>query len=124
MSIDGGFKMMEQSFHVIIIGGGIGGLCLAQKLQQAGISVAVYERDQSRTARLQGYRIHINPAGSRALYESLPSRLYEIFLATCGKSDKEFNFLTEQLEDLLILRGEDMGHQDDPVDSHKSVSRF
>jgi 2-polyprenyl-6-methoxyphenol hydroxylase-like FAD-dependent oxidoreductase len=95
-------------------------------LKQAGISVAVYERDQSRTSRLQGYRIHINPNGSRALYESLPPRLYEIFLATCGKSGKGFNFLTEQLEELLFIGVEDMGiaPEPDPVDSHKSVSRF
>jgi salicylate hydroxylase len=80
--------MSNAPFHVIIIGAGIGGLCLAQNLRKAGVSVTVYERDQSRTARLQGYRIHINPDGSRALYESLPPRLYEIFLATCGKSGK------------------------------------
>jgi salicylate hydroxylase len=118
--------MTEQTFHVIIVGGGIGGLCLAQRLKQAGISVAVYERDQSRTARLQGYRIHINPGGSRALYESLPSRLYEIFLVTCGRGSKGFNFLTEQLEELLFLGNDDLGatHQDDPVNSHRSVSRF
>lgn len=118
--------MPNQPFHVIIIGAGIGGLCLAQNLKQAGISVAVYERDESRTARLQGYRIHINPAGSRALYESLPPRLWEIFLATCGKSGSGFNFLTEQLEELLFISVEDMAGAslNDPVDSHKSVSRF
>jgi salicylate hydroxylase len=118
--------MITQPFHVIIIGGGIGGLCLAQRLKQADISVAVYERDQSRTARLQGYRIHINPQGSRALYESLPPHLYEIFLATCGKSGKGFNFLTEQLQELLFIGVDDMGNAPEPgpIDSHKSVSRF
>src|SRR6266567_4700118 len=105
--------MTAQSFHVIIIGGGIGGLCLAQKLKQADISVAVYERDQSRTSRLQGYRIHINPNGSRALYESLPPRLYEIFL-------------TEKLEELLFIGIDDLStaSKHNAVDSHKSVSRF
>jgi 2-polyprenyl-6-methoxyphenol hydroxylase-like FAD-dependent oxidoreductase len=34
-------------FHVVIIGGGIGGLTLAQGLRQAGISTAVYERDRT-----------------------------------------------------------------------------
>ncbi|HEY7418020.1 MAG TPA: FAD-dependent monooxygenase, partial [Ktedonobacteraceae bacterium] len=118
--------MSNGSFHVVIIGAGIGGLCLAQNLKRAGISVAVYERDESRTARLQGYRIHINPAGSRALYESMPPRLYEIFLATCGKTGRGFNFMTEQLEELLFISVEDMvgAPLNDPVDSHKSVSRF
>jgi salicylate hydroxylase len=50
--------------HVLIIGGGIGGLTLAQGLRKSGVSVAVYERDRTATDRLQGYRVHINPAGS------------------------------------------------------------
>jgi salicylate hydroxylase len=117
----------NQPFHVIIIGAGIGGLCLAQNLKKAGISVAVYERDESRTARLQGYRIHINPGGSRALYESLPPHLWEIFLATCGKVDRGgISFMTDQLKELLFVGVEDVvgSRLDDPVDSHKSVSRF
>jgi salicylate hydroxylase len=40
---------MPEPFHVVIIGGGIGGLTLAQGLKQAGISAAVYERDRTLT---------------------------------------------------------------------------
>jgi len=47
----------SNSFHVIIIGGGLGGLTLAQGLKKHGISCAVYEKDMPRTDRLQGYRI-------------------------------------------------------------------
>jgi 2-polyprenyl-6-methoxyphenol hydroxylase-like FAD-dependent oxidoreductase len=50
--------------HVLIIGGGIGGLCLAQGLRRRGVSVAVYERDRTPDARLQGYRLSIEPPGS------------------------------------------------------------
>ena len=71
--------------HVIIIGGGIGGLALAQGLKKSGVSVAVYERDRTRTDRVQGYRVHINPAGSLALHECLPPPLFEAFTRTCGK---------------------------------------
>lgn len=116
--------MSSQNFHIIIIGGGIGGLCLAQHLKRAGVSVALYERDHSRTARLQGYRIHINPAGSRALYESLPPHLFDIFLVTCGKSGDSFNFYTDQLKEVLSVSVLEMGAPIDVVDSHKSVSRF
>jgi 2-polyprenyl-6-methoxyphenol hydroxylase-like FAD-dependent oxidoreductase len=46
-----------KQFHVIIVGGGLGGLTLAQGLKKNGISCAVYEKDLSRADRLQGYRI-------------------------------------------------------------------
>ena len=73
-------------FHVVIIGGGIGGLTLAQGLRQAGISAAVYERDRTPTDRLQGYRVHISPAGSLALHARLPPHLFEAFERTAGGS--------------------------------------
>jgi hypothetical protein len=38
-------KTTKTPLHVLIIGGGIGGLCLAQGLKQAGISVAAYEAE-------------------------------------------------------------------------------
>src|SRR5271166_3378984 len=63
---------MSVPFHVLIIGGGIGGLTLAQGLKQAGVSAAVYERDRALTDRLQGYRVHIRPTGGLALHERLP----------------------------------------------------
>jgi salicylate hydroxylase len=46
--------MMDHGFHVAIVGGGIGGLALAQGLKKAGRSVALYERDRTPTDRLQG----------------------------------------------------------------------
>jgi AcrR family transcriptional regulator len=54
------------TMHVLIIGGGIGGLCLAQGLRRRGVSVAVYERDGTPDARLQGYRLSIEPPAARA----------------------------------------------------------
>lgn len=45
---------MTEPWHVIVVGAGIGGLCLAQGLRRAGVSVAVYERNRSRTDRLEG----------------------------------------------------------------------
>ncbi|WP_214416604.1 FAD-dependent oxidoreductase [Sphaerisporangium fuscum] len=70
--------------HVIIIGAGLGGLCLAQGLLRQGVDVSVYERDDSLTSRRQGYRIHIDGHGARALARNLPEHLYELFLATSG----------------------------------------
>jgi 2-polyprenyl-6-methoxyphenol hydroxylase-like FAD-dependent oxidoreductase len=72
----------ETSFRVLIIGGGISGLCLAQGLKKSEISVAVYERDPSAQFRIQGYRIHINAEGCHALHACLPENLFKLTLAT------------------------------------------
>src|SRR5579863_5154982 len=93
--------------HVIVIGGGIGGLTLAQGLKKSGVNVAVYERDRTRADRVQGYRVHINPAGSVALHECLPPDLFDAFIRTCGKRSGGIRFLTEQMSVLLSLDLED-----------------
>lgn len=78
-------SQLPSPLHVIVIGAGLGGLCLAQGLRKAGISVAVYERDPSPLSRTQGYRVHIDAHGEQALRECLPPTLYELFLATRGQ---------------------------------------
>ncbi|HEV2779600.1 MAG TPA: NAD(P)/FAD-dependent oxidoreductase [Actinophytocola sp.] len=116
---------MSQRFHVAIIGGGTGGLCLAQAVHRAGVSVAVYERSRTRTERLQGYRVHINPHGSAALHECLPPHLWQAFIDTTGTSGATFGFLTEQLKQLLFLDEETIaGGNSEPNRAHHSVSRI
>ena len=44
---------------VLIIGAGLGGLCLAQSLRKADIQVELFERDASPWDRPQGYRLHL-----------------------------------------------------------------
>jgi len=112
----------QSTLHVVIIGGGIGGLTLAQGLKKAGVSVAVYERDQTRTDRVQGYRVHINPVGSRALHACLPPHLFEAFERTCGRPSKAMHFLTENMDTLLTLSMEFAST--DPIAKHRSVSRI
>ncbi len=65
--------------HVLIAGGGLSGLCLAQGLTAAGISCAVYERDPDLTRRA-GYRITMNGDGGDALERCLAPDLYELYL--------------------------------------------
>jgi 2-polyprenyl-6-methoxyphenol hydroxylase-like FAD-dependent oxidoreductase len=95
--------MVTERLRVLVIGGGIGGLCLAQGLRRAGRSVAVYERDRSRSERLDRYRLHINPAGSRALRACLSGRAWESYLATAGTPGGGFGFLTPQLATLVVV---------------------
>ena len=65
--------------HVLIAGGGLSGLCLAQGLKRRGVSCAVYERDPDLTRKL-GYRITMNGDGGQALEACLPEDLYELYL--------------------------------------------
>lgn len=111
--------------HVLIIGGGIGGLTLAHGLKKAGVSVAVYERDRTRAERLQGYRVHINPAGSLALHACLPRALFDVFDRSCGKGGIAMHFLTEQMRTLLTLDFASVPHLvGEGFARHRSVSRI
>jgi salicylate hydroxylase len=112
--------------HVVIIGGGIGGLALAQGLKKSGVSAAVYERDRARTDRVQGYRVHINPTGSLALHECLPAPLFEVFTRTCGKPAGGIRFITEHMKVLLALDSLNApaSFRGDGVAQHRSVSRI
>jgi 2-polyprenyl-6-methoxyphenol hydroxylase-like FAD-dependent oxidoreductase len=110
--------------HVLVIGGGIGGLCLAQGLRQAGVRVTVFERTRSRTDWLQGYRIHINPNGSRALHDCLPSEAWQRFLQTVSASGGGFGFVTEQLRDLLRFTASEILAETDPAEMHYGASRL
>jgi 2-polyprenyl-6-methoxyphenol hydroxylase-like FAD-dependent oxidoreductase len=114
---------MTELKHVLIIGGGIGGLCLAQGLTSAGIDCTVYERDRRSTDRLLGYRVHISPQGSRALHDCLPPALFEALQATCGRPPQFFRMLTERMQTLISVRGfgEAAGNG---VERHRSVSRI
>jgi salicylate hydroxylase len=114
---------MVASFHVLIIGGGIGGLTLAQGLRQAGIGAAVYERDRTVNDRLQGYRVHISPTGSLALHECLPSHLFDVFDRTCGMPNRAVRFFTEEMRVLLAFEG-DLVADTDPIACHRAASRI
>jgi len=114
--------MKNRAFQVAIIGGGMGGLCLANGLKKAGISVAVYERDQSPDSRPQGYRIHINPQGSTALHECLPQHLWDLFRSTGGDFSQGFSIVTQQLHELLNLARVDGAA--DAIARHRSISRI
>jgi 2-polyprenyl-6-methoxyphenol hydroxylase-like FAD-dependent oxidoreductase len=110
--------------RVMIIGGGIGGLCLAQGLRRAGLEdVTVYERDHGVGTRWEGYRIHINPVGARALHACLPTDGWRGFLTTAGPGG-DFGFLTERLEELVVVE-ESIMYPDaaDPQEGHYAADR-
>jgi 2-polyprenyl-6-methoxyphenol hydroxylase-like FAD-dependent oxidoreductase len=68
--------------NIVIVGAGLGGLCLAQGLRKAGVGVAVFERDASACFRDQGYRVSLKADGVEALRDCLPERLFDLCAAT------------------------------------------
>ena len=55
---------------IAIVGGGPGGLTLARLLQQGGAQVTVFERDQSRSARVQGSALDLHEDSGLAALEA------------------------------------------------------
>ncbi|MGH3588049.1 MAG: NAD(P)-binding protein, partial [Pseudonocardia sp.] len=109
--------------RVLVAGGGIGGLALAQGLRRAGVDVAVHERDRGIGSRWEGYRIHINPTGARALHALLPAAGWQEFVATAGPGG-DFGFLTEQLRELVVVEQAIMyPGAVDPAENHYAADR-
>ena len=53
-----------ERLSVAVVGGGIGGLALALALQQRGVLVGVFERDESFFERAQGYGLTLQQGSS------------------------------------------------------------
>ena len=70
------------AFKALIIGAGLGGLCLAQALRRDGIDFEIFERDKGPFERPQGYRLHLDGDAINAAAEVLPADLYALFKAT------------------------------------------
>jgi 2-polyprenyl-6-methoxyphenol hydroxylase-like FAD-dependent oxidoreductase len=108
--------------RVVIVGGGIGGLTLAHGLRRRGVEVSVHERDSTPSARWEGYRIHIDRLGHRALRACLPDPQWQAFLETAGR-DGGMTLLTEQLEELMAARFEPVDAGGAADEDHHSVDR-
>ncbi|MEH0829424.1 MULTISPECIES: FAD-dependent oxidoreductase [unclassified Micromonospora] len=113
--------MSSRPPHVLVIGAGTGGLCLAQGLRRAGIGVSVYERYRTRGEGLLGYRVGIGPTGSRALRDCLPPDLFDTYLVTCARSPRYFNVVTQRLRQTASFT---LRPDTDPVNSERSVARM
>ena len=85
------------TLRVAVVGGGLGGLCLAQGLLRAGADVTVYERDASLAGRRQGYRLHVDARAGLALQACLPPESLALFQATCGQASQRLTVVSEKL---------------------------
>lgn len=71
---------------ILIIGAGLGGLCLAQGLKNQNIPFKLFERDERHNLRTQGYRLRVSSEGIHALRDALSPELYALFESTCAET--------------------------------------
>jgi 2-polyprenyl-6-methoxyphenol hydroxylase-like FAD-dependent oxidoreductase len=99
--------------RVAVVGGGLGGLCLAQGLRRDGVDVTVYERDPALDGRRQGYRIHLDARAGRALHDCLPTPLYRLARATLGRSGTAISVVDQRLKVRHRIQGAAPGPGDE-----------
>ena len=108
--------------RVLIIGAGVGGLCLAQGLRAADLDVAVYERAAGPTEQLASYGIHLNADGCRALHECLPPANWARLETVAAPARDTVRFHDQHLRPLAVRDHEPAGPPD-PVSRRRGVSR-
>src|SRR4051794_23756220 len=141
---------MERNLHVLIAGGGLSGLALAQGLRKAGHSAEVFERDAD-LKRKTGYMLHMNAFGGEGLRTCLPDDLFELYMETSRRTperresivlDSRLNILTTQphlgppndgprphtgvhrrtLRQILLARMEDSVHLGRPATGYEETA--
>lgn len=71
---------------ILISGGGLASLLLAQSLLRASIPFRIFERDSSFSFRGQGYRLRLSAEGLDAIESVLAPEGFETFWNACGKT--------------------------------------
>ncbi|KAJ9481870.1 hypothetical protein VN97_g11584 [Penicillium thymicola] len=94
--------------HVFIVGGGPGGLSLAQSLRKQGISFEIFEHDADENARFQGWAIALHSIIHR-LSSSVPSDLPDLRESTNHLSPLKLPY---QIAMYLPGRTDRVGFQD------------
>jgi 2-polyprenyl-6-methoxyphenol hydroxylase-like FAD-dependent oxidoreductase len=106
---------------VVIAGAGLGGLCLAHGLLQAGVDVQVLERRPSPADQPASYGIHLNPHGLQALRACLPVANWDQLVRSCVPALDVVRFRDEQLKTLAVISHENPAA--DPAVHRRAVSR-
>jgi 2-polyprenyl-6-methoxyphenol hydroxylase-like FAD-dependent oxidoreductase len=113
---------MTTAPHVLVVGGGIGGLCLAHGLRRGGVPVTVVERTLARTDWLQGYRIHISPTGATALHDCLASGAWDRFVTAVSAQPTGMTVYTQRLRPLTSFDA--AAQAGGPENRHHGISRI
>jgi 2-polyprenyl-6-methoxyphenol hydroxylase-like FAD-dependent oxidoreductase len=108
---------------VLIAGAGLGGLCLAHGLRQAGVEVQVLERRPSPADQPASYGIHLNQDGLAALHACLPAANWAQLDAAAQPARDTVRFWDQRLRVLAEIDHEPAGLVSDPVTRRRAVSR-
>ncbi len=76
--------MPSSSKPILISGGGLASLLLAQSLRRSNIPFRIFERDASFVFRAQGYRLRLSPEGLDAIESVLGPDMFPRFWDACG----------------------------------------
>jgi 2-polyprenyl-6-methoxyphenol hydroxylase-like FAD-dependent oxidoreductase len=92
---------VTEPLHVLIAGGGLSGLALAQGLIKDGHTCQVFERDADDSRKI-GYYLHMNADGGEALRRCLRDDLFELYAETSRRTydRRESVVLDDQLNEL------------------------
>ncbi|KXX73874.1 Zeaxanthin epoxidase, chloroplastic [Madurella mycetomatis] len=77
---------MSGAKPILISGGGVASLLLAQSLKLSGIPFRIFERDASFAFRAQGYRLRLSAEGLDAIESVLDPATWQRFWDKCGKT--------------------------------------
>ena len=92
---------ITEPLHVLIAGGGLSGLALAQGLIKDGHTCEVFERDADDSRKI-GYYLHMNADGGEALRRCLTDDLFELYAETSRRTydRRESVVLDDKLNEL------------------------
>jgi 2-polyprenyl-6-methoxyphenol hydroxylase-like FAD-dependent oxidoreductase len=109
--------------RVLVVGAGLGGLCLAHGLRRAGVDVRVLERRPGPEDQPAGYGIHLNADGLGALHSCLPAENWQQLVDATVPAKDVVRFLDERLDTLAVLDHETPAALADPVHRRRAVRR-
>jgi 2-polyprenyl-6-methoxyphenol hydroxylase-like FAD-dependent oxidoreductase len=98
---------------ILIIGAGLGGLCLAHGLRRGGHDVQVLERRPSPADQPASYGIHLNDDGLRALHACLPADNWQQLVSTSVPAPDLVRFYDERLGVLAVRDNEGAVSEED-----------
>ena len=109
--------------RVVIVGAGLGGLCLAHGLRRAGIETVVLERHPTPAIRPASYGIHLNADGLRALHACLPERNWARLIETTVPAPDIVRFHDQRLRVLATRDHTGRAVNLDPITRRRAVNR-